>query len=356
MPIQDPLYFHRTELAETLLANFKAGISHAFTLFAPRRMGKTQFLLNDVAQLADKQGFRVFYFSFMDSDNDFRGALQAFADNKNSAVKNWLSSVKGISIAGSGVELESDKPTEAISRIIARLAEGKKPILLLLDEIQELARGTKNQEVIGSLRTGLDLYRNKIKVIFTGSSTNGLRAMFNDGKAPFFHFSHQIDFPPLGRDFTDFLADIYRQRTQKTIDKTALYRIFERLNHTPMYLRLIIEDMIINPALSLAQAAEMRIAQSGTGADYHKWWQDLTALDQQLLLVVAQGETALYSERNRRELATKLGVAEVKTSSIQGSLRKLENRELLTKDTKNKQAINESAFKTWLLDQALSQN
>lgn len=356
MSIQDPLYFQRTELAETLLAAFNAGISHAFTLFAPRRMGKTQFLLNDVAQLADKQGFRVFYFSFMDSDNDFRSALQAFADNKHRTVKNWLSSIKGISIAGSGVELEPDKPLEAISRIIARLAEEKKPILLLLDEIQELARSTKNQEVIGSLRTGLDLYRNKIKVIFTGSSTNGLRAMFNDGKAPFFHFSHQIDFPPLGRDFTDFLADIYQKRTQKNIDKTALYRIFERLNYTPMYLRLIIEDMIINPALSLEQAAEMRIVQSGMGADYHKVWQELTALDQQLLLAVAQGETALYSERNRHELASRLGVAEVKTSSIQGSVRKLENRELLTRDTKNKQSINESAFKTWILDQSVSQN
>ncbi|KAE9531012.1 ATP-binding protein [Testudinibacter aquarius] len=356
MLIRDPLYFHRTTLAETLLANFKSGIFHALTLFAPRRMGKTQFLLNDVAPLAEAQGFSVFYHSFMDSDNDFRASLQLFSENKNNKVKGWFSQIKGISIAGSGVELDKQTAAEPISQIIARLADEKKPTLLLLDEIQELARGVNNSNVVGSLRTGLDLYRDKIKVIFTGSSTNDLRVMFNNGKAPFFHFSHQIDFPPLGRDFSDFLADIYQQRTEVFIDKTALYQIFLRLNQTPMYLRQIIERMIINPALTLEQATEIQLTQSGTGADYHKVWQALTALDRQLLLAVAQGETALYSERNRHELASRLGVAEVKTSSIQGSVRKLENRELLTRDTKNKQSINESAFKTWILDQSVSQN
>lgn len=41
----DPLYFHRPEYAAKLVHSLQGGITHAFTLFAPRRMGKTQFLL-----------------------------------------------------------------------------------------------------------------------------------------------------------------------------------------------------------------------------------------------------------------------------------------------------------------------
>ena len=65
--MKDPLYFPRTELAAALLGSLKSGISSAFTLFAPRRMGKTQFLTNDIAPAAEKDGFNVFYFSFMDN-------------------------------------------------------------------------------------------------------------------------------------------------------------------------------------------------------------------------------------------------------------------------------------------------
>lgn len=56
----DPLYYPRTELADLLVRNLEEGISSAFTLFAPRRMGKTQFLLNDVTKSAKEHNFNVF--------------------------------------------------------------------------------------------------------------------------------------------------------------------------------------------------------------------------------------------------------------------------------------------------------
>ena len=117
---------------------------------------------------------------------------------------------------------------------------------MLLDEVQELARVSHTIGLIRSLRTGLDINQQKIKVIFTGSSTNGLRAMFNDNKAPFFHFAHPLYFPNLGKDFTDFLADIYHSRTGQEIDKNQFYELFERFNFTPLYMRSIAQDMIIN--------------------------------------------------------------------------------------------------------------
>ena len=128
----DPLYYPRTQLAETLLNNFQANISHAFTLFAPRRMGKTQFLKKDVTPVAEKLGFRVFYFSFMDTEMDFQQELFDFANNSSvEKAKSFLATVKNINVLGTGIEVEQKFHKESISQIIARLAEEEKPVLLL---------------------------------------------------------------------------------------------------------------------------------------------------------------------------------------------------------------------------------
>ena len=62
--------------------------------FAPRRMGKTEFLRKDILPLAEKKGWKIFYFSFLDIGNrvqeEFTSALANFAEsigaisNKNS--------------------------------------------------------------------------------------------------------------------------------------------------------------------------------------------------------------------------------------------------------------------------------
>ncbi len=353
----DPLYFPRTQLAQALLNGLQAGISHAFTLFAPRRMGKTQFLLQDIMPQAQAMGFRVFYFSFMDMDPEhsarhFQAALAAFEANRVGAkVKRLLGSVKSLNVAGSGVAREPAAATEtSVSQIIGKLAQGKQPVLLLLDEVQELARVRGTEGIVRSLRTGLDRHKDVVKVIFTGSSTNGLRAMFNDGKAPFFHFAHNIDFPELQRDFTDYLADVYVARTEQAIDRDQLYQIFERMNRTPLYLRLVVEDMILNPALGLAAAAERRIAQTGEQANYEQLWWQLNALDQYLLQCLARGQRNLYQASARQAAAQALGVEVVTASSVQGSIRKLERRELLTRDSHGRLCINEAAFQTWITE------
>ncbi|KLT71960.1 selenocysteine synthase, partial [Neisseria arctica] len=65
MQTKDALYCRCANYAERLLTSLN-GITYAFTLFAPRRMGKIQFLLKDIAPTAERMGFNVFYFSFMD--------------------------------------------------------------------------------------------------------------------------------------------------------------------------------------------------------------------------------------------------------------------------------------------------
>ncbi|STZ76849.1 selenocysteine synthase [Bergeriella denitrificans] len=354
--MKDPLFFHRRDYAAKLINSLKDGITHAFTLFAPRRMGKTEFLIRDIVPLAEQQGFNVFYFSFMDSENpaaDFQTALTRFAADIQTGgkAKTLISTISKIDIIGVALERETaSAPQYRLSELIGAIAADNRPSLLLLDEVQELARGRDNAQLIKSLRTGLDINKDRIKTIFTGSSTNGLRAMFNDHKAPFFHFAHALDFPLLDRAFTDFLADIYHERTGNSLDHTALYNLFERMKHTPMYMRATIQDMILNPALSLDEAAAARLAQMHENSNHPAQWRDLSAMERLILQEAAKGNTALYSSSTRAALAKKAGIDSLNTSTIQGNIRKLERKELLTKSN-GQWAINSPLFQAWILEQ-----
>ena len=157
-------------------------------------MGKTQFLTNDIAPAAEKNGFNVFYFSFMDNKDSagtaqfFHEALHRFAleTRTGNGVKTFFGSLTKIDVLGVGLERETPpRDLPGISEIIAYIAADSRPTLLLLDEAQELARLPNTEGMIRSLRTGLDINQSRVKTLFTGSSTNGLRAMFNDIKAPF---------------------------------------------------------------------------------------------------------------------------------------------------------------------------
>ena len=57
-------YFSRTELADHYLKIFDIGISSNIAIFAPRRRGKTLFLLKDIAPLAQEKNYIPIYTSF----------------------------------------------------------------------------------------------------------------------------------------------------------------------------------------------------------------------------------------------------------------------------------------------------
>lgn len=358
--MNDPLYFPREALAQALLNHLQAGVSHAFTLFAPRRMGKTQFLQKDITPAALQAGFNVFYFSFMDEREGvshaqyFHERLLQFTQNlstgsKLKALWGHIQQVEALGISLS----RHDTPLPSISDIISTMAQDDKPTLLLLDEAQELGRLPQMNSLLRSLRTGLDLHQQHIKTLFTGSSQNGLRQMFNDIKAPFFHFSHALDFPKLGKAFSDFLADIYHARTQQQADKDAFWAAFQQFNQCPLYLRAMVQDMIINPMLSLEEALAQKLALMSEHADFPHLWRHLSAVERYLLQALAQGESAFYSERFRGEMAQALGLDEIKASSVQGNVRKLMKKEIICQDAYHQWRFNHALLETWIKEHVI---
>lgn len=95
--MQDIWHYPRSELAQQVMSLFNSNLSHALTFFAPRRKGKTEFLLKDIKPLAIEQDYQVFYFSFLDSGEQaqkrFIGELTAFGQGKLGKAFNYLASM-----------------------------------------------------------------------------------------------------------------------------------------------------------------------------------------------------------------------------------------------------------------------
>lgn len=351
----DSWHFARTALAEQVLGMFDNGLSSALTFFAPRRMGKTEFLRKDITPVAEERGWRVFYFSFLDVDSGgataFVAALSAFARGES-----WLGKMLGrvskvsggVGGVSAGVEIRG-VPQEDIKAVIYRLATGQDKVLLLLDEVQALAKPA-HTPLVAALRTALDMYKDQVKVIFTGSSREGLRRMFSQANAPFFHFGQNLPFPQLDRAFTDYLAVVFEHTTKRKLDSDALWRAFVEMGHVPQLCRALVERLALNQELSLERAKLTLMQEVHQSRDYIQDWERCSALEHLLLLLIAGGGVELYSTSVREQLALQLGVPEIAVSSVQSALRSLSRRSLVFKaEERREYEIEDPVFREWLL-------
>jgi uncharacterized protein len=355
---QDPWHFARTALAEQVLGMFDTGLSSALTFFAPRRMGKTEFLRKDITPVAEERGWHVFYYSFLDADSGtasaFVGALAAFARGESWLARagKMLGRINKVSGAAAGVEAGVEMRAadqEDIKAVIHRLATEHGKVLLLLDEVQALAKPA-HTTLVAALRTALDMHKDQVKVIFTGSSREGLRRMFSQANAPFFHFGQNLPFPQLDRAFTDYLAVVFEHITQRTLDKDALWLAFVEMGHVPQLCRALVERMALNQASSLEQAKQSLMQEVHQSRDYAQDWERCSALEHLLLLLIAQGGAELYGTSVREQLAVQLGVPEIAVSSVQSALRSLSRRSLVFKaEERREYEIEDPVFREWLL-------
>ena len=301
--MQDLWHFPRTELTEKLTNAIRYNVIHSFTLFAPRRIGKTYFLNYDLKPSLDNLGYTTIYFSFA---NQVGNHLQQF---KNTLIQNIDRSlfsrlkIKELSFSWCRIVINERTSFENLSilellTILAHQAEkNSSKTILMLDEIQELINVTNASGFIGELRTALDLNKNYISVIFTGSSRDGLRKMFSDSKAPFFHFGTSLKMEPFGREFIDFLADIYFQITKKKLDRDEFFAIFKQLNFVTLSIREFISFYLMCSNTSLPEAFKEFEKEIFDKNSYVQYWNALITTEKLLLLGIVNNIQNFYSEK-----------------------------------------------------------
>lgn len=371
--VTDIWHFPRVKLAEQYLDLLKIGITNRITLFAPRRMGKTVFLVNDLAPLARKRKYLPIYISMWEDANEphqiiidtLESSIAELQSSKNTLHKLFSATVQKLKLEGNlglgkmSAEVEfPDNPRPAssnelahISRLFKQLVKlsTKRRPLLLLDEIQHLGSSKKFESLTYNLRTALDIHSRYLDVIFTGSSRAGLKKIFSDTKAPFYEFSDRIEFPSLGKEFVEHMALVYQKLVSKKLSTTKTWKIFKELNYNPAHMRSIVKIMILEDTSQLDNVYIRVLSAIADENDFHKQWKSLKEIDREIYVLLSQ-EKSIYSDAVAKKLEKKLNKT-ITNSGIQASIRKLLSMQLISSDGRGKYLIETPGFAQWCLNQ-----
>ena len=309
------------------------GFSHdgpvqALSLFAPRRAGKTEFLVQDLAPHAEAQGHRVIY--------ELSAAVPGTGTGAEAEID--LTRLKG------------EPPTNLLLHLddlLGRVSRKTRPTILLLDEVQELARSRSNSPLVAALRTGLDKRREGLKAVFAGSSRAGLAAMFSNREAPFFHFATPIDLPALGKLFVDHVVAVFRKTSKRNLDPDGMLDAFDRLHRNPYFFRLLVQTMLYDAEYTISSALDHVRERIAADLGYPETWLALTPIQRETARALAMGAPRPFSRVFREALGAALGDEAPSAARVQAALRRLERLGIV--DTaRGKWELADPGFGQWL--------
>ena len=365
----DPWHFPRQELAQGTFELLQGKLARALTLFAPRRTGKTEFLLKDLGPLAEARGHRVVYASFWQAplaplavllhvlETSLRkGTLADRVRTMAVAVVPKLKLSGKLPGASADAEIDLTRltgkpPAELLlylDDLLARLSRPAKPTLLLLDEVQELSLSPDNSALIAALRTSLDKHGIGLATVFTGSSRDGLQAMFSARQAPFFHFATPIDLPRLDSGFVDHVLSAFAEAGKRSLDRGTMNKVFETLNRSPYHFRGLLELMLANPQLGTAAALRSLRDRVALDMRYPQTWLTLTPLQRTVALILARETEKPFSKASREELGALLGENVPTIARVQTALRRLASLGIAVR-WDDRWLIDDTELRAWIL-------
>ncbi|MCY4343962.1 MAG: ATP-binding protein [Gammaproteobacteria bacterium] len=342
---KDPWHFERPDYTARILLLLNSGPAQALTLFGPRRTGKTEFLLKDLAPLAEAQGHRVIYASFWQAPLSPLAVLihaleqslnnASFADRMRSAAvalapKLKLSAPLPGATAEAEIDLANIQPHTSLDLLlylddlVGRAARNRRPTILLMDEVQELARSQGNASLIAALRTSLDKRSDRVRTLFTGSSRDGLASMFSARQAPFFHFATPIELPPLREPFIDHMIATFSKVSGRSPCREEWVRAFENLHCNPYFFRLLIEALLQLPDLAVASAVDAVRDRIAIELGYANAWLTLPPLHRGVARALASGRKHPYSKDFRSVLGIYAEEAPPSAAKVQAALKRLQ--------------------------------
>lgn len=340
-------HFPRKDFADYILDTLALGISSNIGLFAPRRKGKTAFLLNDLAPAAQERGYVPVYASlWQETNHPHRSLILALEEaleshSKRGAIVSLLSAkIRKTTISNDmlgKMELEfADDPKPATSEELIRIdvlltqlekAVGKKKILLLLDEAQHLATASQFEALTFALRTALDKRQGRVKGIFTGSSRHYMDLLFNKSASPMYNFVETIRFPELGTPFINWIANKTKNEFGVDVPTEQLAATFDRLDKSPFWmLRTVHRLLTIDPDLETAEAMVQELLIEAEGLP--KIAEKMNQVDKIVFLSIVSGNSP-YSEETLKSIE-ELTTNKPTTSTVQKALGRLKSANLIS--------------------------
>lgn len=359
-------HFARPALAADYLHSLELGLSSARGLFAKRRMGKTEFLVQDFMPAATAAGYVCAYVNLWELKTDPatavvaalykaiapKSAAQHLASLFQIDVKKVKGSVKVSGMAEGGIEAELAERKGLVGTLLMQAMEAfdksRKKMVLIIDEAQVLAQ-EGNSDFTHALRAALDNRKDKLKVLFAGSSEPTLRRMFSRPSEPFYNWTSLEPFPLLGTDFVSAMVVKVSAITKKKLTLTDANKAFEALNRTPLFFREFLDRFLTGQEPGIAIPLNTVLATIRNDAGSAKLWEELLPMDRLLLQWIAKGAKELVSETTRQTLAQSLGLDKpVTQATVQNALRRLMDRSIITRMDRGIYQFEDDAFVEWV--------
>lgn len=262
----------------------------------------------------------------------------------------FLSKIK-LSIMNNGFEIdrlkeEVDFNEIKLKDILNIINEFKdKPLLLLLDEFQELGKHDDHIHFIRMLRTELDT-REWIRCIFTGSSYFALENMFSKYDSPFFKFGLKLDFEDLGKDFVQHSIEVFNKRNRTNIENIDdYYNMFIENGSFPIFLIDILFKMEYSKNLNPKDFLVDNQLNSEIEVLSNKW-KNFTDLEKNILYrLVNYPFKAISTENALKEYNLNMN-SNLTMNQLNYCLKKLKEKQILFKENKqNWKLIDHSLYR-----------
>ena len=368
MNLTEIWHYQRPTLAKIYLDTLNAGLVTSTTIFAPRRAGKTSFLLKDLTPAAESAGYIVVYADLWQTKlspgvSIVRALEQALEPKTavDSLVAKFNTPIKKLkakaAVAGTTLEGEielgdaSKKIQTEIALQIDALIEAlckKKPVLLLIDEAQELAKTKEHEAVATALRTAITKNQTRLRVVFTGSSRTQLANVFSNSNAPLYSTGAAIgDFPQLNRDFVEYIAERFEASTQRTLPVGPAWDAFVNLKLQPEPFLIGIVNMMLNPSLTLESAMKTVEENLAHSENHEGAWAALDQTQKALIRMLAQDPSLKpFSKAAITQLRNIIGIESLEATHIQRAMSKLAN--VVVKSPRDTYEFENEAFAQWV--------
>lgn len=358
----DPWHYPRPQLANAYLDAFGLGLTSARGLFARRRMGKTEFLCKDLLPAAVERGILVAYTNLWDTSTPDIALVSALAEaleprglsavltalgkpvRKIKASAKMPGGVEG-SIEAELAQLHADS-SATMREVLRQLDRQKKPLLLVIDEAQVLAKA-EHSTFAHALRAALDIRKERIKVVFAGSSETTLRDMFARSSEPFYNWAPLEPFPLLGDEFVAFTIDRMNSMARHTLTLAQGKCAFDELHRTPEFFKRFVERFMLYQTEGVEAAIEHTKESVFSDAHFLKQWNAANPADQAVLTLLANGDSDLHSVRGMERLTALVGRPATRNTAAH-ALRRLQDDNVVTRLSVGQYRIEDEAYAEWI--------
>ncbi|MFT4929649.1 MAG: hypothetical protein ACI8WB_005784 [Phenylobacterium sp.] len=330
---------------------------NSIAIFAERRKGKTEFLIEDLAPYAQSQGFKTVYINFWEQRSDpiyciAKGVKRALQSDGSTLLKHWKKEVN-ITLPGFEVKAQdNNNNTQALAyESLEQLLKNKGNVLLMFDEIQHLATDAKFEELIATLRTFLDSNKKSVKAVFTGSSQHRLNKIFRHQKAAFYRGASLVDFPNMGEGFVHHLVSVFHSITSNQLDEEKGNAIFEQYHYSPFLLVDLMQTMMREGIDDFDHGLEYYQRTNNPNQQWADLWHSLKLIDQLILTQVIITNQALYHSDTYALLGDRLGIDDVKRGMVQSAVNRLRDSGILVSASRGLWEFESAEFRDYLQDE-----